>query len=79
MKIAKRHLLTKLVPFTPKVSKIIDDGIERLFGDSADRSLQGGTRRHIQRNRKIGGKELMRIISRPYPLKDFLNSVRGSL
>ncbi len=37
------------------------------------------TRRHIQRNRKIGEKELMRIISRPYPLKDFLNSVRGSL
>ncbi len=37
------------------------------------------TRRHIQRDRKIGEKELMKIIGRPYPLKEFLNSVRCSM
>ena len=36
------------------------------------------TRRRIQSSRKICDKDLFKIIMRPYPLKEFLNAVRGS-
>lgn len=58
MKIAKCHLLTKLVPFTPKVSKIIDDGIERLFGDSQIDLCRGAHGVISKETEKLGEKSL---------------------